>query len=45
MYGLVDKESNSGLFKNERLLILNTKEGTLGYLSKMPENMIPFLSE
>ena len=43
-YNLSTKQSNSGWFNNDRLIILNTKNKTLGYVSKMPEYQIPFYS-
>jgi hypothetical protein len=44
-YNLVTKESKSGFFDNERLIVLNTKDRSFGYLSKLPEGLIPLLSE
>ena len=44
-YGLVSKDSKSGFFSNARLLVLATKEREFYYLSKLPEGLIPFLSE
>ena len=44
MYAIVEKGSNSGLFKNNRLLIFNAKNESLCYLSKVPSGIIPFLS-
>lgn len=44
LYNLVHKESNLGLFKNERVLILNIKDESLSYLSKIPQGLIPFYS-
>lgn len=44
-YGLVSKDSKTGLFSNERLLVLNTKDKELSYISKLPEGLIPFFSE
>ena len=45
MYCIVEKASNTGLFKNDRLLIFNSKEESLSYLSKIPPGLIPFLTE
>lgn len=42
---MVDKESNTGLFNNERLLILNVRKESLLYLSKVPLGLIPFYTE
>ena len=42
LYNLVEKESASGFFKNERLLVLNTREESVGYCNKVPEGLIPF---
>lgn len=44
-YGLATKDSKSGFFSNDRLLVLATKEREFYYLSKPPEGLIPFLSE
>ena len=35
-YNISTKQSNSGWFNNDRLIILNTKTKILGYVSKMP---------
>ncbi len=42
LYNLVQKETNLGLFKNERMLVLNIKNESLSYLSKVPHGLIPF---
>jgi len=42
LYAPVTKTSQSGFFSNQRLAILSTKEGTLGYLSKVPEPLDSF---
>jgi hypothetical protein len=44
-YGLVSKDSKTGFFSNDRLLILNSKDKELSYVSKIPEGLIPFLTE
>lgn len=44
-YNLATKESKSGFFNNDRLIILNTKDRYLGYVSKLPEGLIPLLNE
>lgn len=44
LYNLVSKESNWGIFKNERLLMLNVKNESLSYLSKVPSGIIPFIT-
>jgi hypothetical protein len=44
-YSLVTKDSKTGFFSNDRLLILNTKDKELFYVSKLPEGLIPFLTE
>jgi hypothetical protein len=45
LYNLVEKESNSGLFKNERLLVFNARQESICYLSKVPPGLIPFETE
>lgn len=35
-YCIVTKDSKTGFFSNDRLLILNTKEKSLSYISKLP---------
>jgi hypothetical protein len=44
-YGMVTKDSKTGLFSNDRLLVLNTKDKELSYISKLPEGLIPFFNE
>lgn len=44
-YGVVTKDSKTGLFSNDRLLILNAKDKELSYISKLPEGLIPFFNE
>jgi hypothetical protein len=44
-YSLVTKDSKSGFFSNDRLLILNSRDKELFYLSKIPEGRIPFINE
>jgi hypothetical protein len=41
VYSLCEKESNSGLFNNERFLILNCKESQLFYFDSIPKMPIP----
>ncbi len=43
-YSLITKDSKSGFFSNERMLVLNSKEKELFY-TKIPEGLIPFLNE
>ena len=44
-YSLVTKDSKSGFFSNDRLLILNARDKELSYLSKIPQGSIPFYSQ
>lgn len=44
-YNLVSKESRSTFFNNDRLILLNTKDKYFGYVSKLPEGLIPLLNE
>lgn len=44
-YGVVSKDSKTGLFSNDRLLVLNSKDKELSYISKLPEGLIPFFNE
>lgn len=43
-YCIGTKESNTGLFSNDRLVILNNRERSIGYISKLPPGLIPFLN-
>jgi hypothetical protein len=44
-YNIITKESGSGFFSNERLLILNANERSLMYQSKIPQGYLPFETE
>lgn len=41
VYSMVEKESNSGLFNNERFLVLNCRDGVLCYHDYIPNTPIP----
>lgn len=44
VYSMCEKESNSGLFNNERFLMLNCKESQLLYFDSIPKMDIPVTS-
>lgn len=44
VYCLANKESGTGLFSNERLLLLHSGDKSIRYYSKLPEGL-PFTSE
>ena len=41
VYSLVEKESNSGMFNNERFLMLNCRDSQLLYFDSIPNTPIP----
>ena len=39
IYVVADKESNTGMFNNERLLVFNSKDKTIGYSNVIPKKI------